>query len=65
MMRVTKGAMVVARGKKTGTLYVNSNYRSTIMVTDNTVSSNFWHYKLAHMSEKWIKVLLLKGSYMG
>ena len=41
--KVTKGAMMVARGKKTRTLYVNSSCRSTIVVADNRVSSDLWH----------------------
>ena len=36
--KVTKGAMVVARGKKTGTLYFNFSCRSTIVVAKNSVS---------------------------
>ena len=32
-----------------------------ITVADNTVSSNLWHYKLGHMSEKWMKVLHSDG----
>ena len=38
--KVTKGVMVIARGKKTGILYVNSGCRSTIVVAENTVSSD-------------------------
>ena len=38
--KVTKGAVVVARQKKIGTLSVNSSHRSTIVVAKNTVSSN-------------------------
>ena len=63
--KVTKGAMVVARGKKTRTLYVNSNCRSTIAVADNTVNSDLWHYRLDHMSEKRMKMLHSDGKLQG
>ena len=32
--KVTKGAMVLARGKKIGTLYMTSSSRDTIAVTE-------------------------------
>ena len=32
--KVTKGAMVLARGKKTGTLYMTSSSRDTIAVAE-------------------------------
>ena len=63
--KVTKGAMVVARGKKTGTLYVNSSCRSTIAVADNSVSSYLWHYRLGQMSEKGMKILHSDGKAEG
>ena len=55
--KVTKGAMVVTRGKKTRTLYVNSSCKSIIVIVDNCVSSDLWHYRLCHMSEKGMKML--------
>ena len=42
-LKVTKGAMMVARGKKNGTLYVNSNCKSIIAVANDSVSSDLWH----------------------
>ena len=63
--KVTKGAMVVAQGKKTGTLYVKSNCRSMIAVADNSMSSNLWHYRLGHMSEKEMKMLHSDGMLQG
>ena len=59
--KVTKGAMVIARGNKTGTLYVNFSCRSTIVVADAAVSSKLWHYILGHMSEKGMKILYSDG----
>ena len=59
--KVTKGAIVVARGNKTGTLYVNSSCKSRIAVADNSVSSDLWHYRLGHISEKGMKMGSCKG----
>ena len=63
--KVTKRAMVVARGKKTGTLYVNSSCRSIIEITNNSMSSYLWHCRLSHMSEKRIKMLYSDGKLHG
>ena len=48
--KVTKVAMVVAQGKKTRTLHVNSSCKSLIAVADNSMSFDLWHYRLGHMS---------------
>ena len=63
--KVTKGAMVVARGNKIVSLYVNSSCRSTIAVANNSVSSELWHYKLGYMSEKGMKMLHANGKLHG
>ena len=55
--KVTKGARVLARGKKTGTLYMTSCPKDTIASTDTSL----WHRRLGHMSEKGMKMLLSKG----
>ena len=59
--KITKGALVVARGKKTGTLYVTSNLENIVAVADADGKSNLWHQRLGHMSEKGMKILLSKG----
>ncbi|RVX00309.1 Retrovirus-related Pol polyprotein from transposon TNT 1-94 [Vitis vinifera] len=59
--KVTKGARVLARGKKTGTLYMTSCLRDTIAVVDASTDTSLWHHRLGHMSEKGMKMLLLKG----
>ena len=59
--KITKGALVVARGKKTGTLYVTSNLENIVAVADADGKSNLWHQRLGHMSEKGMKTLLSKG----
>ena len=59
--KITKGAHVIARGKKTGTLYVTSNLENIVAVADADGKSNLWHQRLGHMSEKGMKTLLSKG----
>ena len=59
--KVTKGARVLARGKKTGALYMTSCPRGTIVVADASTNTSLWHRKLGHMSEKGMKMLLSKG----
>ena len=55
----------MARGKKTGTLYMTSSLRDTIAVadtsTDTSTDTSLWHRRLGHMSEKGMKTLLSKG----
>ena len=59
--KVTKGARVLARGKKTGILYITSSPRDIIAVADASTDTSLWHRRLGHMSEKGIKMLLSKG----
>ncbi|KAL5774537.1 hypothetical protein ACOSP7_012094 [Xanthoceras sorbifolium] len=59
--KITKGALVVACGKKCGTLYVTSNLENIVAVADSDGKSNLWHQRLGHMSEKGMKTLLSKG----
>ncbi|KAE8729558.1 hypothetical protein F3Y22_tig00003507pilonHSYRG00010 [Hibiscus syriacus] len=59
--KITKGALLIARGKKTGTIYVTSNLENIITVVDVDVKSNLWHQRLGHMSEKGMKTLLSEG----
>ncbi|KAE8683538.1 hypothetical protein F3Y22_tig00111200pilonHSYRG00002 [Hibiscus syriacus] len=59
--KITKGALVIARGKKTCTLYITSNLENIIAVADADGKSNLWHQRLGHMSEKGMKTLLSKG----
>ena len=57
--------MVVARGKKEGTLYLTNSSTSSIAVADKGIDSNTWHYRLGHMSEKGMKILHSKGKLEG
>ncbi|KAE8693713.1 putative beta-D-xylosidase [Hibiscus syriacus] len=59
--KITKGALVIARDKKTDTLYVTSNLENIIAAADADGKSNLWHQRLGHMSEKGMKTLLSKG----
>ena len=59
--KVTKGARVLAHGKKTSTLYMTSSPRDTIAVADASTDTSLWHHRLGHMSEKGMKMLLSKG----
>ncbi|KAL5826235.1 hypothetical protein ACOSQ4_018032 [Xanthoceras sorbifolium] len=59
--KITKGALVVARGKKCGTLYVTSSLENIVAVANSNGKSNLWHQRLGHMSEKGMKTLLSKG----
>ena len=62
--KVTKGVRVLAREKKTGTLYMTSSSRDTIAVTDASTYTSLWHRRLSHMSEKGMKMLLSKGKLL-
>ncbi|RVW98316.1 Retrovirus-related Pol polyprotein from transposon TNT 1-94 [Vitis vinifera] len=54
--KVTKGARVLAHGKKIGTLYMTSCPRDTIAVADTSTDTRLWHRRLGHMSEKGMKM---------
>jgi hypothetical protein len=62
--KVSTGAKILARGYKTGTLYITTIIRETIDVTDESVDSKLWHLRLGHMSEKGMKVLLSRGNLL-
>ena len=59
--KANKGAMVVARGNKIGTLYMTSCFKDTLAAVDAGLDSSLWHCKLGHMSEKGMKILLSNG----
>ena len=48
----------MAHEKKTGTLYMTSSPRDTIVVAEASTNTNLWHRRLGHMSEKGMKILL-------
>ena len=51
----------MARGKKTGTLYMTSSPRDIIAVADASTNTSLWHRRLGYMSEKGMKMQLSKG----
>ena len=63
MWKVSKGVMVLARGKKTDTLYMTPASEDIIATAEAENQADLWHYRLGHMSEKGMKLLLSKESY--
>ena len=42
-------------------LYMSSSPRDTVPVAKAATGASLWHRRLGHMSEKMMKMLLLKG----
>ena len=63
--KMNKGALILARGKKEGTLYVSLGTYSSITVAASEIDCTTWHHRLGHMSEKGMKVMLSKGKLSG
>ena len=40
---ITKGGMVMAHGKKEGTLYITSGFGASILVASSEVNAGVWH----------------------
>eukprot|EP00253_Pinus_taeda_P020970 PITA_20970 len=67
--KVTKGALVIEKGEKVGTLYLwNGISNSVNDLTSKGADAALWHHRFKHMSEKGMKILnsrnLLPGSIM-
>lgn len=66
-MRVTKGAQVVMRGQKNGSLYVlqgNTILGATTVSSSTYIDSDtthIWHMPLGHMGEREMIVLSKQG----
>ena len=60
-----KGAMVVARGTESGTLYTTAGFINMADVAEGASGSCLWHNKLGHMSTKVMKMLVAKGALEG
>ncbi|KAH9308926.1 hypothetical protein KI387_036837, partial [Taxus chinensis] len=54
---VTKGALVVAKGKKAGTLYLTTYSTNVCNLVALEVDTTLWHYRLGHMSHKGIEIM--------
>ena len=50
--KITKGAMVIARGKKEGTLYMTSNTKDCIAIAGANSDADLWHCRLGHISRR-------------
>ena len=56
--KVTKGALVVVKGEKVGTLYLGKgNLDSSIALASTGTYTTLWHHRLGHMSEKGMNIL--------
>ena len=57
--KLTKGSLVVARGKKHNTLYVMESklHKGEINVAQRDVSIELWHMRLGHIGEKGLQTL--------
>ena len=58
--KITKGAMVIAWGRKMGTLYMTANDKDIVAVANSAEDSKIWHCRLGHMSEKGMKIMAAK-----
>ena len=63
--RFQRGAMIVAHGKKNGTLYLTGGACYSIAVATENENSKLWHQSLGHMSEKGIKIMHSIGKLPG
>ncbi|KAL2243395.1 UNVERIFIED_CONTAM: Retrovirus-related Pol polyprotein from transposon TNT 1-94 [Sesamum indicum] len=59
--KISRGAMTLARGLKSGTLYMAGGSSSNIHFARTVSQANLWHNRLGHMSEKGMNVLKSKG----
>ena len=56
--KVTKGALVVAKGEKVGTLHLcKDNVDSSIDLASTEIDTTWWHHRIGHMSEKGMQIL--------
>ena len=65
LWKIVKGAWVVARDTKSGTLYTNAGCMNIIPVVENASNSSLWHDRLGHMSANGMKMLVAKGVLEG
>ncbi|KAL2253255.1 UNVERIFIED_CONTAM: Retrovirus-related Pol polyprotein from transposon TNT 1-94 [Sesamum indicum] len=59
--KISRGAMTLARGLKSGTLYMAGGSSSNIPFAGTVSQANLWHNGLGHMSKKGMNVLKSKG----
>ena len=63
--KIGKGAMVVARGTKSRTLYTTTGCMNISTVAESASNSSLWHNRLGHMSVERIKILAVEGVLEG
>ena len=63
--KITKGAMVIAYGKREGTLYMTLGSGASILVALLKVDARVWHRRLRHMRVKGMKVMHSKDKLSG
>ena len=63
--KIVKGAMVVARGTKSGTLYTTAGCINMDVVAEGASGSCLWHNRLGHMSTKVMNMIVAKGALEG
>jgi len=65
VLKVTKGAMVMMKGLRQGSLYILQGATVTGVAAVGTENdTRLWHMRLGHMSEKGMTILEKKG-YLG
>ncbi|KAK8999646.1 hypothetical protein V6N11_070805 [Hibiscus sabdariffa] len=65
--KLNKASLVVARGKKSSSFYLMqaSTSRDSVNVTVNDRSTELWHKRLSHMSEKGLNCVAKKNQLSG
>ena len=65
LWNIVKGAMVVARGTESGTLYNTAGCINMAAIAESDSGSCLWHNRLGHMSAKGMKMPVAKGALEG
>ena len=55
--KISRRALTIARGKKSGTLYITSYGFGLVVVAESKEDPNLWHQRLGHISSKGLKVM--------
>ena len=64
--KVTKGALVIAKGEKVGTLYLCNGISNSVSdLTSRREDMALWHHRLGHMSEKGMHILHSRNLLLG
>ena len=64
--KLTKGSLVVARGKKNSSLYLAEakSYGGEVNTADD-ISTHLWHMRLGHISQNGMRMLSKKQKILG